>query len=459
MASVPLIIVHGYSDVGKSFERWRDLLDQRDVKSINICNWISLSNEITIKDVAEGFARALRAQNINGDFDALVHSTGMLVVRCWLADDPSRRGRLKHLVGIAPATFGSPLAARGRSVLGSIFKGNKDILSPDFLAAGDLILDGLELGSKFTWDLAHKDILGKEPYYGLDGSTPYVFVFCGTDAYGGLKRFVNSPGTDGTVRWAGTPLNCEKLIIDFRRGGAAPQGDDRFRSTNTPSKGGMPIPFWPVAGVNHATIVSNPPEFLLDAVNAALRVRTAEDFRTWQDTQTAMFVQERERLEQTRQAWQQFVVRTVDQLGDPVKDYHLQISGLDDQGNSIGEWEEGQFEMHAYAADKSFHCYHVNLADIDELIKNGQIQRLRIRVIASSGSAWVDYHGEGSQSLPAGAEVEVKDGRWDAILDIPLRKGDLQFFFPFTTTFIEMVLERDALPFGTGLAKIVTWEA
>lgn len=86
MAKNPVVLVHGYSDKGESFERWRSVLERagHDAKLIQVGNYISLSNEITIKDIAEGFDRALRdcpGLAHGEDFDAIVHSTGMLVVR------------------------------------------------------------------------------------------------------------------------------------------------------------------------------------------------------------------------------------------------------------------------------------------------------------------------------------------------------------------------------------------
>lgn len=74
---------------------------------------VSLNNEI-IKDIAEGLERAFQVRKLNGEFDAIVHSTGMLVLRSWLANDGAlpgknpRLARLKHMVGLAPATWGSP---------------------------------------------------------------------------------------------------------------------------------------------------------------------------------------------------------------------------------------------------------------------------------------------------------------------------------------------------------------
>jgi len=117
----PRLIIHGYSDQGKSFIPLAKALEAKgiSVDDINIASWISLSNEITLKDVGEALERALRDPALNGkladkEFDAIVHSTGMLVVRSGLAGNPSVRiPLLKHLIALAPATFGSPLAAPG----------------------------------------------------------------------------------------------------------------------------------------------------------------------------------------------------------------------------------------------------------------------------------------------------------------------------------------------------------
>src|SRR6266571_4469480 len=114
MARNPIVLVHGYSDEGASFKVWERILEERgyDVAMIHACSYRSLTNEVTIKDIAEGFDRALRSRaGLSEDepFDAIVHSTGMLVMRAWLTAYAGRRDRLKHLIGLAPATFGSPL--------------------------------------------------------------------------------------------------------------------------------------------------------------------------------------------------------------------------------------------------------------------------------------------------------------------------------------------------------------
>ena len=146
----PLVLIHGYSAGGRDFEMLKQALVQRGIASqdIDICNYISLNNEITIKDIAEGLDRAFRMHEVFGnetqEFDAIVHSTGMLVLRAWLANagppaGNARLKRLKHLVGLAPATWGSPQAHKGRTWLGAMVKGDKHP-GPDFMNAGDLVL-------------------------------------------------------------------------------------------------------------------------------------------------------------------------------------------------------------------------------------------------------------------------------------------------------------------------------
>src|SRR5665647_2715603 len=146
----PLVLIHGYSATGKDFENLKQALVSCgiDSKDINIGNYISLNNEVTIKDIAEALDRAFRAHQVFGnetqEFDAIVHSTGMLVLRAWLASGgpPAtnpRLQRLKHLIGLAPATWGSPQAHKGRTWLGAMVKGNRH-LGPDFMNAGDRAL-------------------------------------------------------------------------------------------------------------------------------------------------------------------------------------------------------------------------------------------------------------------------------------------------------------------------------
>src|SRR5271163_4957358 len=88
---IPIVLIHGYSATGLDFTPLCKQLTGPGIRAIdlNIGNYVSLNNEISIKDIAEGFDRALRNNpQLNQDqpFDAIVHSTGMLVIRSWLTN-------------------------------------------------------------------------------------------------------------------------------------------------------------------------------------------------------------------------------------------------------------------------------------------------------------------------------------------------------------------------------------
>jgi hypothetical protein len=292
------LLIHGYSAEGKDLKPWRDALAAAQIPtvSIEIGNYVTLNNEVTIKDLGEALDRAIRhtafSSGTTGDdwtFDAIVHSTGMLVIRQWLTSDPydradprSRVRRLKHLVGLAPATFGSPQAKKGRSWLGALIKGNRH-LGPDFLNAGDRVLDGLELASSYTWDLTHKDMICVTPLYDKGPDTPYVTVFIGNVPYDGIDTLANPPGSDGTVRWAGCALNSRKVSVDFRREPRLKDENGKLtRCSISPwVEGRLDAPMIAVDGKNHGTIVKEPDPGVIDLMKRFLAVTDDGAYNTW----------------------------------------------------------------------------------------------------------------------------------------------------------------------------------
>lgn len=427
----PLVLIHGYSDQGKSFDRWKRLLEAKgfDVSKVGTANYRTLTNEVTIKDLAEGLDRALKARGIGEDepFDALVHSTGMLVIRAWITAYPARLARVRRIVGLAPATYGSPLAHKGRGWLGAIFKGNKEP-GPDFMEAGDRVLDGLELASAFTWDLAHRDLVGENRLYTAAATTPYVFVFCGTQGYSGIRRFVSPPGSDGTVRWAGCSMDTRKVVVDLTMEGVG----RRVRWLPEGRPFDAPVNF--VEGVDHTTILQDPPKALVERVAAALEVDSAATLRDWQRKGEV----EQKRVRTGLSRWQQFVIRLVDERGDPVPDYNVEL--VSGKGKSETDFE---MQVHPYGADPSLRCFHV---DLDRLNPDG-LDSLTMKVVAPSGSALITYLGVGSDRRLPDGRVR-RNGVVDASVDMAplLRAGGFSLFYPFTTTLVEIRLNREPLP-------------
>jgi hypothetical protein len=437
----PLVLVHGYASSGAAFSTWRDAFVKagRKVEEIFIGSYVTLNNEVTVDDIANGFQHALHDKDLDrAPFDAIVHSTGMLVMRSWLtASNPvvPRRGLLKHLVALAPATFGSPIASKGRSLLGRIFIGSKQ-LGPDFLESGNLVLSNLELGSEFTWNLAHKDLIDTK-LYGPDHDTPYVFVFDGTNDYGKLAEIFmprDQEGSDGVVRWSGVALNTRKITLNL----GVPAGGVQWADWSNL----LDIPMIPVAGVHHNQIMSEPPDELISLVREALEVNNKEDFESFHKVTVANAnVVKQGRARQEGNNWQQFVVHAIDNHGCPITDYSIEIvaQGPDKSETTVADFEE---DVHPYAADNSYRCFHVRL---DGLPAKIQGKRLLARIIAKTGTQLVGYQGYGSNvaegATPDFGPVDLDLSDFDGT-----KANKPRLFYPFTTTLIEIILNREPIP-------------
>ena len=449
----PLVFVHGYSASSAAFDVWRQRLRRHGYRGdeMFVCDYVSLVHEVSIKDLGEAFQRAIAVHPGLADgapFDAIVHSTGMLVVRAWLAGSAERRRQLRHLVALAPATFGSPLAHKGRSWLGAMVKGNRD-MGPDFLAVGDEILRGLELASPFTWQLAHEDLVGDEAAERSREGVPYSFVLCGVERYPLVPAAFNELGSDGVVRLAGVALNARKIRLDLSL--ADDSARDQQRTVTAPWSS-PDAPLVAIAGVNHSTIVSRPPDQLVELVVDALGVESDDAFDDWKERARpitrAALARRRDRSE-----WQQFVFRVVDERGDGVEDYYIDFVYLPVGKRSWRRVEDVRMKVHPNARDPSYRCFHIDLTSL--AMPEGA--RLGVRLIASTGTHRVDYRGH-SAGITMLADVESRQETRDWTAAIVLDDLErISFFYPFTTTLVELVVDREPVPF-TG-PNAVLWFA
>ena len=481
----PIIFIHGYSDHGAVFNPFKDALvtsrqasnkTPLDPELIDICTYVSLNNEITITDIPERLDRAFRNHpklQDGQEFDAVVHSTGMLVMRAWLANQAalaatkSRLKRLKHLVGIAPATWGSPQAHKGRTLLGALLKGNRNI-GPDFLNAGDRILQGLELGSEFTWKLAHLDLLGKTPFYDKGRETPFVSVFVGNRGYDGVDSIASSPGSDGTVRWAGCALNTRKITLDLTRTPLERNGTDQ-RYSITPWAGRTDIPMIAVENRNHCSVIADPEPGMVSLISDFLDVADEPGYEHWlacaklyskvglpamldQPAKGGIFTGKAGHLfehivggaapilgatpDKPLAGWQQFIVHAVDTHGFGIDDYFLELFLVDGHGKRTS-CQQMLKDVHAYGQDSSYRCFHVRLPQGILDGAHGLIARMH----ASTGTELLCYQGYGDNQQEMTATAEPVE------LDISgLTSNGDSFFCPFTTTLIEVQLNREPNP-------------
>ena len=138
--------------------------------------------------------------------------------------------------------------------------------------------------------------------------------------------------------------------------------------------------------------------------------------------------------------WQQFVIRLIDERGDPVPDYYVELADED------AILEDFASDVHAFTADPSLRSFHVNLSKLAPERRAS----LHLRLGARSGTELIAYHGAGSEVFTrAGTPADdAPASGWDARFDLTplLRDSEVKFFFPYTTTLVEITINREPLP-------------
>lgn len=336
MSQSPLVILHGWSDSAESFEKLGNYLSQklnREVSHIKMADWLSMNDEVTYKDLAVAMQREWKAKKIptkSRSVDVVVHSTGALVLREWLSHYYSPTNNpINHVLMLAPANFGSPLAHKGKAFYGRIIKGWRTSFQ-----TGTHILNGLEIGSPYTWELAEKDLFNGSHWFGKNRIKATVLV--GNRGNTGVRAAANEDGGDGTVRISTANLNADKLVIDFSKNAKAPS--HKFTG---PSKGHQ-IGFCILDKDNHGSVIMKRPgtpknSKALDLYEKALSV-TSTEWDAWiqELDQIRKPLETKFYKDSSKHTFQNTVVRVIDDIGNPVEDYFVEFYEKDtDKDKSI----------------------------------------------------------------------------------------------------------------------------
>lgn len=400
-----LVILHGWSDSAGSFSSLAKKLAKpapdgigADVREIRLGDYISLDDHVRFDDLADALRQAWTDQNLPTDprsVDAIVHSTGALVIRHWMIRNFSpEEVPLKRLLMLAPANFGSPLAHTGRSFFGRAVKGWK---GTRLFETGSHILRGLELASPFTWNLTMNDLLGDLNYYGP--GRLLCTVLTGNAGYKGISAIANKAGTDGTVRVACANLNSRKLTIDFS------DFPDQWVLTADQASNSSTA-FGIMDREDHSTITgkSRGPRnsATWPLIREALLVED-DSFEAWQRKLESHNQQVTEVAERRRgshfDSYQNLVIRVSDTHGQPVPDYLIEFYMNDDfsrRDKTLTQrlQEEVIVNVHAYSDDPSVRTLLINCTRLYKLFSRSS-DRLCISITAypdiRTGSNLVGY--------------------------------------------------------------------
>lgn len=467
------VIVHGWSDCSQSFVGVKKFLIDEGfgkVDTIFYADYESREDNITFDDVADGLNDQLIEKGFidaDGkplvDLNVIVHSTGGLVIRHWIAryylgasprldECPVRR-----IVMLAPANFGSPLAHRGKSFLGELFKGRWKL--GDMLEVGRLLLDGLELGSPYQWRLAHRDLLSGLAPYARDRVQLTILV--GLEDYTGMRGWVNKPGTDGTVVIAGTTLDTLKITLDCTKPGRDEAGYKPYSWSQTKSVN--EFAFGVLPGLNHGTIVDDAGggQTVAPVLERALSIKTPDEFVA--HAADLAVVTRQTYANSGKDVFQQFVVHALDDSDNPIRDFTLEFfvcradreeNGVIVQDRRLTKVEQAlseeanriiTSEFHPHSIDPSYRRFLINLPRLRQLLARARTPdaglggpvALSMRVYVPRIDRGIEYATDQLQNV--------------VLLRTDDKSKGPKFLYENTTTLLELRVDRccDYVTLGT----------
>jgi hypothetical protein len=240
------------------------------------------------------------------------------------------------------------------------------------------------------------------------------------------------------VRLAGCGFYARKIVLDLTKemsilNPEKKRGRKRWRLDNW----SFPtIPVHLVEDLNHGTIITDPTSELVKLVRDALDVDSRASFLRWLERANAT----RRMNKYKKGQWQQFIVRALDERGDPITDYNMQLFAVpDDPKTRVDAFDKN---VSVYSGDPSLRCFMVDLQDFTAT------KTLWLSIMASVGSEYVEYRGyqaDVAEDAPSNRPITSRQ-TWDAKLDLSGFMGvrDSQAFLaPFTTTLVELYLDRE----------------
>lgn len=371
----PLLIIHGWSDDCHSFLPLADAIAAagRDVDSLYLGDYVSLDDDVRMKDLVAGLSRAWRRKNLPDaprSVDVIVHSTGGLVIRDWMATEYVSKGvkpPIHNLVMLAPANFGSPLAHKGRALYGRVIKGFN---SRKPLQTGTHILKALEMASPYSWELAERDRFSDNA---MSASGVRTTVIVGNSGYRGISSLANESGSDGTVYVATANLNCASVQIHF------PEGDRKPKVTAIRESRGETA-FLVKDGFDHSSIALKDPQHrdnpeLLKNILEALSITNATDFKRWaakcRQLTEEVTTRHAGSRDDYKHGFQNTVFRVRDNYGFQVCDYVIEFyHDVDTKNDQLAESfnRKALQKVHAFKDDSSMRSFMIDCTELYRLI-------------------------------------------------------------------------------------------
>lgn len=409
-----VILVHGYNVTST---RTYGVLPQRlkdaghSVQDVHLSKYVTLDDGISMPDLIRAFDAALRdlygASFGNKKFACVTHSTGALVVRAW-ADQRFGSAVAKlpisHLIMLAPPNNGSRLAELGKSRLSRL----RSLVG---IEPGLLILDALELGSRFQWDLNSAWMNGKL----VSAANFFPFVIAGQwidhKLWDAIIPATYERGSDGVVRAASANLNMQKITV-AADGRVSRISMDGLAFLLTPKTSHSDASFGIMGSVpaqgEHRVLGA-----ILEALNVGNRKAYATLAAGWARRTDDLQATERFYDNSPLDRYCQIVFRVTDDRGWPLDDYAIELC---DDSLAGGHLPPGFFsDNHKNGRSPEMFTYYLD----HDRVRQAQGGKFGFKVSCAAGSPLVAYA--------------------DAVLVAPIDGGIAQ---PNRTTLVDVVLKR-----------------
>lgn len=435
----PIVIIHGWSDTSDSFRKLAKRLERetgRPVEDVWLGDYESMDNDVKLEDIVIRMEKVWHQTGLPtqaNSVDVVIHSTGGLVIRLWMQrfyTAKNKRPPVQNLVMLAPANFGSPLAHKGRSLIGRVVKGHS---SEKRFQTGTHILKSLEMASPFSWELAQLDRFSEKNPFNPDATTGGVLctVIVGNHGYPGIKGIANEPGSDGTVYVSTANLNCARLNVEVE----ADTG--KINSGNIEASTGKTA-FLVLDRYDHGEVTGNSgiKKELIQPILKGLSV-TPSGFNSWcsQCNKATAEVTDKyaNRTKIDQHAYQNMVFRVRDDQGADVTDYAIEFYGQFDAPND--RWalkfnRDISRKCHPYKDNGAYRSFMINVTRLQKEIDQND-EALKISL-----SAYPDFSEKG---VLAG----YKTFGTDDIGQITLNPAALKKYFqPHRTLLVDILLPR-----------------
>lgn len=323
-----VFLVHGWSvSETKTYQALHERLSKNgyDLKDVFLGRYVSLDNDVEVRDVARALQNELARPHCLGKgawkepFHIITHSTGALVVKQWIVEHYkgkwAARKPLKNVVFLAGPHFGSRLAHHGRSMLAHArYWGD----------TGKEILTALELGSKFSWANNAAWLTGTN--WKAKGIRPYCLIGDRVK-----KDFFQSKifpagfeeGSDMVVRVPAGNLNFKRYRFDLASGQSKVLGEITgipFAALEAYTHSG------PGAGIMNSIKSGSTPAThqALKLILRCLSVKSAADYKRVEGELAAVT----KRTRNMRQGFAQLDFSFRDNDGMPVTDYSFVLGAI-----------------------------------------------------------------------------------------------------------------------------------